>query len=927
MNAHVRKVWKGVAACLALFGVMFLACMPTAAQAVKASGTDVVIDDTDARWSYSDGDANHGGWTAGGSGSPESTEHWANNVGATVDISFEGTGLELYGIKAPNHRYMSVQIDDGKTTEVDCYAAQRAGNQKLFAVDGLTQGAHVAHVKVLDKANPSAASVLGVSLQYAVAKGYESTDPVKDFNAFVGDEKLLDIPDNAYNEAKTNTTAEWRDAAWLGDTRLSKIGVATRDHEIKDVMVEVGDFVNEGGAVIDSANVDVNWLREVAADANRGMSGKKVNYPDVIYYPNNGFDIPAETLAFAWLNINVPTDAAPGVYTSTITVKAGETSYEFTYTLEVINLLQPTAQEVGYSVQLWQHPFSATGYYFGKSDIWGGQGGNGLWGATVGKDAPLEKFLDEDFRQYYKGILTDYAAMGGDDFVANIVDEAWGHQCYYSDEGMVTWTKTADGWEYDYTLFDQWVEFGIECGVIDPATDHGKIKCYSMIPWNNRVTYTDATTGEIVKKDLKPLSKEWKEIWTPFLEDFIKHLEKKGWFDITYIAFDERPAIDGVCKFIKEHKNSEGKALKTAAAINYAPDQVGEDQYLDDISVGQKHVLSKWDMNQWYAFVDARREKGLETTMYTCTGDYPNSSQQADPGDTYWSALYSQTLHTDGYLRWALDAWTNDMYGDTTFNNWEPGDPWFIYPLELGKDGVYDPAKLAENPKGYYSSPRYEMFKQGIRDVCKARFLVAQGGDMAAQVTALFDGMKFPNGSNNIPSSEADRMLTHSESDRVYTGLTEISRAAAPEVPEPEPEPVMHTVTFDDLIKQTENVTVEVEEGTAIDANLVPQPTCKGYTFEGWFLDAGYTKAFDPTAPVMDDMTVIAKWTKNEVPVDPDPEKPGDKPAEKPGDKPGDEMSEGGLAQTGDPASMLAFAAAAGAVLTGMGVTQAKRRK
>lgn len=1131
----------GMAAFLALVGVFALACTPMIARASDRAAADVVIDDTDARWSYSDGGANDGGWEAGGSGSAESTEHWSNTVGASVEISFEGTGFELYGIKASNHRYMSVQIDDGEPAEVDCYAAVRVGNQKLFEVSGLNQGEHVARVEVMDKANPAAANVLGVSLQYAVAKNvpldpdrditsrvevgaqtdseelfkwhfegdwtYGSTHPelfsagdeiysgdldatatlyfegtkvvvggslntahseyqfeldgkvvgtfnagdttatkhqqilftsetlentghtlvitnigdetmqldyadvvhkpikptgvklsetmitleggmkreisctlepaiadpaaivwassdedvatvedgvitakevseksnatitatvegtevsataeltvfpkVEDFNAFVGDEKLLDIPDNAYEDAVSMFTDTWSDVAWLGDARASKIGVATRDHQVDDVMVEVGDFTSANGDVIDASNVQVQWLREVKADANRGMSGNMVNYPDVIYYENVGLDIPAETLRFAWVTINVPEGAAPGMYEGTLTVKAGDVEYPLTYTLEVINLKQPTAQEVDYSVQLWQHPFSATGYYFGQSTIWGGQGGNGLWGATVGTDAPIEKFMDGDFREYYKGILSDYAAMGGDDLVANIVDEAWGHQCYYSDEGMVQWTKTADGWEYDYTMFDEWVEFGIECGVIDPATGHGKIKCYSMIPWNNRVTYTDATTGEVVKADLNPLTAEWKEIWTPFLEDFIAHLEDRGWFDITYIAFDERPAIDGVCKFIKEHKNADGEALKTAAAINYAPDKVGEDQYLDDISVGQKHVLSSWSMDEWYAFVDSRREQGLETTMYTCTGDYPNSSQQADPGDTYWSALYSEALHTDGYLRWALDAWTNDMYGDTTFINWEPGDPWFIYPLELGEDGVYDPAKLAENPKGYYSSPRYEMFKQGIRDVCKARYLKSLGGDAETDVTSLLDGMKFPNGSNNVPSSEADRMLAHSESDRMYFGITQVARTAAPAVPDPEPEPEFFTVTFDDLLKSTENVKVEVKSGSTVDAGLVPQPTCEGYRFEGWFLDATYATPFDPAAPVTRDITVIAKWSKLEVPGEGGGQ-------DKPGTKPDSNVSGDKLAQTGDPATMLLLVGGMGAALASVGAYLNKRRR
>lgn len=179
MNMKHGTWWKGVAALLAFVGVFALLVAPGTAQAKASAGTDIVIDDVDSRWSYSAGGANDGGWDAGGSGTAESTEHWANTVGASVDISFEGTGFELYGIKAPNHRYISVQIDEGKVSEVDCYAKNRQGNQRLYAAEGLKSGSHIAHVKVLDKSNPDAKNVLGASLQYAIAKGV-SLDPNRD---------------------------------------------------------------------------------------------------------------------------------------------------------------------------------------------------------------------------------------------------------------------------------------------------------------------------------------------------------------------------------------------------------------------------------------------------------------------------------------------------------------------------------------------------------------------------------------------------------------------------------------------------------------------------------------------------------------------------------------------------------------------------
>lgn len=980
-----------------------------------------ILDDTSTSWSYSAGDANNGGWTAGGSGDNVSTEHWANQAGATVDIAFNGTGFALYGVKAPAHRYISVQIDDGKAVEVDTYAATRATDQLFFKDQNLSAGDHTAHVKVLDKSNPAATDVLGTSLEYAVvwgtkpdmskpvtttvedsqttttdelfkvsyqgadwhgetgysdlfsngddhysntigdsyslcfigtgveiiatknpahgtyrveldgkqvatvntgdttsvqhkqslykaeglaekehrlvvtliadASGNENGDSaiqvdalkvthkpvaatgitvkpseltleagqtrdltyeivpsvavdqgatwtssdenvvtvddgtvtaasvkkeatatvtvhavgtdataavkvtvypkVKDFSAFVGDEKILDIPAEQYEARKSDRTDTWSDTAWRGDERSSRIGVVTTLYKtIKGVKINVGDFKSADGNVISAKdNVDVRWLRTVEADADRGMSGVVKSYPDVIYYPNTGMDVPTRTLAQAWLSLNVPVDAKPGTYTSKVTVSAqnASESYTFTYKLDVLNLVQPTPAEVGYNVQLWQHPFSATGYYYGKSTVDATSKGSGLWGAPIGTDAPISTFMSDEFKSFYRGILTDYAKMGGNDLVANIVDEAWGHQGYYSDKAMVTWTKKSDGtWSYDYTLFDKWVEFAIECGVINPKTNAGKIKCYSMIPWNNQLTYIDETAGGATKKEtFEPGSDAWKQMWTPFLNDFMKHLDEKGWFDITYIAFDEREGVDTVCEFIKEHKLN-GRALKTAAAINYSPANIGNNSVIDDVSVGQSHVEGHWTMDQWYKFVNDRKAKGLETTLYTCTGDYPTSSQQADPGDNYWSVLYSQKLHTDGYLRWALDSWINDMYGDTSYVNWEPGDAWFIYPLELGADGTFDAQKLKENPSGYYSSPRYEMFKQGVRDVCKIRYLEGFGGDIKTQVSGIIDSLKKPNGADNIPATEADRLLARSESDRVYQGVTEIAKKVASEPTSPE---------------------------------------------------------------------------------------------------------------------------------------------
>ena len=121
---------------------------------VNAAADDFeIIDDTDARFVYSDGNANNGGWESAGAGDASVTEHWSNTAGATLDITFNGTKLELYGKKAANHAMFSVSIDGSEAVECDAYAAVTEPEAKLFESKTLAAGNHTAHITVLEKRN------------------------------------------------------------------------------------------------------------------------------------------------------------------------------------------------------------------------------------------------------------------------------------------------------------------------------------------------------------------------------------------------------------------------------------------------------------------------------------------------------------------------------------------------------------------------------------------------------------------------------------------------------------------------------------------------------------------------------------------------------------------------------------------------------
>ena len=72
---------------------------------------------------------------------------------------------------------------------------------------------------------------------------------------------------------------------------------------------------------------------------------------------------------------------------------------------------------------------------------------------------------------------------------------------------MVKWVKQGDGtWGFDYSVFDEWVQFMMDLGIKD------QINAYSLIPWTNELVYYDESERENVTVKVETGSR------TPFQE-------------------------------------------------------------------------------------------------------------------------------------------------------------------------------------------------------------------------------------------------------------------------------------------------------------------------------------------------------------------------------------------------------------------------
>ncbi|MDO5522903.1 MAG: DUF4091 domain-containing protein [Bacteroidia bacterium] len=465
--------------------------------------------------------------------------------------------------------------------------------------------------------------------------------------------------------------SEWKGTAWKGERVSAQLVVWGKD-SISQIRGEFTDFKTSDGKVIPADAANIQFVRYVITDEFAEGCGyrKPEDYasslsPDVL---DNlpCFDISPNTARPIWITLDVPADAAEGVYSSTFQLFAdGKKKEAFTFQLEVLPQTLPPATDWKFHLDLWQNPYA------------------------VARVAGVEKWSQAHW-EALRAPMKMLADAGQKVITATLNKRPWNGQTEDAFDSMIGWTKKKDGsWEYDFTIFDNWVNFMMELGIKD------QINCYSMVPWGNLLFYTDEETGEEVQVSAAPGTQEYADMWVPFLEEFVKHLDEKGWRKITRIAMDERsPAeMKAMLKLLEETAPGMGVAL----ADNHKSYKEYPDQ-LTDLCVAHGATVDEEDRKY-------RAEKGYVTTWYVCCADvFPNVFTFSAPAEGAFIGWYTVAAGFDGFLRWAYNSWVKEPLLDSRFRTWPAGDTYVIY------------------PEGR-SSIRFERLREGIQDAEKIRIL------------------------------------------------------------------------------------------------------------------------------------------------------------------------------------------------------------
>ena len=473
--------------------------------------------------------------------------------------------------------------------------------------------------------------------------------------------------------------------AWKGE-RVSFQAVAWTLQEIHDATLAVSDL-KSGKNTIAASNIKFGFERYVIGDClgdggdkgyfsaeMGGMDQTKrdsVLVPDAIVGPKMAA-IEAKTARPAWITVWVPYDAAPGTYKGTVTLSCKELDkpLEIAYNIKVNKRVLPKPSQWKFHLDLWQNPWAIARYF----------------GLQPWSDAHLEAM---------RPFMKQLAEAGEKVVTTTLMWDCWGDQTLDLFETMVQVTKNIDGTtEYNYDIFDRWVEFMATCGITE------QINCFTIAPWRMRFRYYYRATDTQKVVPFEYGDETYRSLWIPLLKNLSEHLRIKGWFDKTYLAVDERDLA--VMQKVIAIAREADPDFKFALAGNYHPEIESD---LSDYSLdlfGDGTYLKDADGR---SISDRRAAEGKFTTFYICCGEgHPNTFTISPLAESEALGWYALCNHYDGMLRWAYNSWNKEPLYDGRWYNLTSGDNFMIY------------------PQGW-SSMRWERFVQGIQDFEKVLLL------------------------------------------------------------------------------------------------------------------------------------------------------------------------------------------------------------
>ena len=196
--------------------------------------------ETDPNAVYSAGWAqasNANSWSGSGISTPPDqplTAQETTTAGATVTLTFRGTGISWIGYKGPDGGIATVQIDGGTPIEVDTYAAAMKVQEVMHTFTGLTDGNHTLKITATGNKNTLSSSARIVVDAFDVmtpGTRAEENDASIAYNGFWERNTARIVSEGAASRAhnpgaSATFTFNGTSVAWIGARKSSGGGTA-----------------------------------------------------------------------------------------------------------------------------------------------------------------------------------------------------------------------------------------------------------------------------------------------------------------------------------------------------------------------------------------------------------------------------------------------------------------------------------------------------------------------------------------------------------------------------------------------------------------------------------------------------------------------------------------------------------------------------
>ncbi|MCE5315509.1 MAG: glycoside hydrolase domain-containing protein [Armatimonadota bacterium] len=391
--------------------------------------------------------------------------------------------------------------------------------------------------------------------------------------------------------------------------------------------------------------------------------------------------------AAVYMTIKIPKGIRKGTYLGLVMLQVdGKQVANRSIQIEVADVTLPDVHDWKFFLNVWMNP-GAVAHYHG-----------------------VEPWSDEHF-EYLRPYIEDLASHGQKSVVAPIVAKPWADQTCTPYPGTVKWIRRGSDYEFDFSIFDRYVELHKECGI------ERAIHCYSIVQGpgesdESLITYFDAETGQEKELKVSVGNVEYTKAWGAFFRAFREHLISRGWMNKIYIGFDEKPEelMVKLMDFLEDY----AVGFKTSLAANMRSaifsglDDLSLSVPFDERGVAEMApaersalgVAELLDPNNTCSITKDCPEKTLTTYYVCCEPDHPNTFVHSPLIESRMLGFMAMQGGYDGFLRWAYNDWPENPYEHPEWGEFPTGDMFLVYP----------------GANGPVSSLRWEQLRESIQD-------------------------------------------------------------------------------------------------------------------------------------------------------------------------------------------------------------------